>query len=200
MSSPLTAKCKGQTASGKQCSREVKCADGQYCWQHQHVKKVHTPIKTVVPKFPVEVTSAELGKMSVYVKPPEVKFSYNSWTSYGHPIDTHKPVIIFVDDEGEAKLDSIEVNDQPIAIEKYINIGYITDNTDIRIRAWIGGYPFTFKIIPPDGERSYEIEDYYSQNDDFPDTEFPYIANATTVLTIGPKYNLINLTMDGGGG
>lgn len=207
MSKVLTVKCKGKTLSGKQCSRMLESGQGQYCWQHQSKTASANAKQVKVPKYPVEVTSAELGKISAYVKPPESSFTMESFggtlTFMGHPIDKNKPVILFVDNEGNP-LQSIEVNGDKIAIEKYINIGLIKDN--IMIRAWVEdhntgiSYPFTFEIKPNDADGYHEIEEYYSQNDDYDDVEFPYVAHAETVLTIGPKYNLINLTMGGGGG
>jgi hypothetical protein len=212
MSASLKAKCKGKTVAGKQCSRIVECSQGQYCWQHQ--SKTATAVAKPVAvsnlnKYPYEVTSAELGKMSAYVKPPESKFTMESFTGTytftGLAIDKTKPVIMFVDNKGNP-LQSIEVNGQTIPIEKYINIGFIKDN--IKIRAWVLdedvgiNYPFTFEIKPHDADGYHEIDEYYAQEqqEDYPDAEFSYVAHAETTLTIGPKYNLINLTMEGGGG
>ncbi len=212
MSASLTAKCKGQTLAGKQCSRMIECNQGQYCWQHQSkatpvVKQKITP---VVAKFPVDVSSAELGKMSAYVKPPGTGCSMNGKViyTYDHAIDQTKPVIIFVDNEGN-RLQSIEVNGMMIPIEKYINIGLVGDK--IGVRAWVvdeygdnqTAYPFTFNIDThdaDDGGGGHEVDGYYSQNDDYPDVDFAYIAGAKTTVTIGPKYNLLNITMTGGGG
>ena len=114
--------------------------------------------------------------------------------------------MIFVDDDGGAPLQSIEVNGVPIKLEKYINIGLITNN--IKIRAWVHDkshdidYPFRFEIKPQDADGYHEIDEYYAQEqeEDYPDADFYYMAHATTALTIGPKYNLITLTMEGGYG
>ncbi len=190
MPTSLTTKCKGQTLVDKQCSQV------QYCCQHQ--SKItplveHTPTP-VVAKLPVEVSSDKLGKMSAYVKPPQKKFIMEgiavTYTFTGRRIDTKKPVMIFVDNEGDP-LQSIEVNGMSIPTENYINIGLVTDK--IGVRAWVlneedqTAYPFTFDIDSHDADGEHEVDGYYSQNDDYPDVDFAYVAWAKTDLTIGPK-------------